>query len=304
MSRGSRPTAAQACFHVRRNQPYSRGAGTAADGVHGVKVLSLFPGNAALGEDTHVGSVLLFESQRGAPVALLDAASLTAIRTAAVSAVATRLLAREDAGDLALLGAGVQAHTHLEALLHVRPLRRVRVWSRDPERARRFARTASGRHHLPVTPAATARQAVEGADLVCTLTGASEPVLEGGWLAPGAHVNAVGACTPNARELDTDAVRRSRLFVDRPIVAIVNSHWHLDHSSGNRVGGEQRIDFAPGTTWVVYSDQVLHAAMSGQHMMEQTFYLQVERRMEDLLLRGRYKAGDRIPPEAELVEDM
>ncbi len=193
------------------------GAGTAADGVHGVKVLSLFPGNAALGEDTHVGSVLLFESQRGAPVALLDAASLTAIRTAAVSAVATRLLAREDAGDLALLGAGVQAHTHLEALLHVRPLRRVRVWSRDPERARRFARTASGRHHLPVTPAATARQAVEGADLVCTLTGASEPVLEGGWLAPGAHVNAVGACTPNARELDTDAVRRSRLFVDRPI---------------------------------------------------------------------------------------
>jgi alanine dehydrogenase len=184
-------------------------------GILGVKVLTVFPANAAHGEESHQGAVLLFEAERGRPLAFLDAASITAIRTAAVSALATRLLAREDAGDLALLGAGVQARAHLAALREVRTLRRVRVWSRDPERARRFATEESARHDLGIEPVATAREAVEGADLICTVTAAVEPVLEGEWIAPGAHVNAVGACTPNARELDTAAVVRARLFVDR-----------------------------------------------------------------------------------------
>jgi ornithine cyclodeaminase len=183
--------------------------------VVGVKVLTVFPGNAAHGEESHQGAVLLFEAERGRPVAFLDAASITAIRTAAVSALATRLLAREDAGDLALLGSGVQARTHLAALREVRPLRRVRVWSRDPENVRRFAAEESARHGLAVEPAATAREAVAGADLICTVTAAVEPVLLGDWIMPGAHVNAVGACTPNARELDTAAVVRARLYVDR-----------------------------------------------------------------------------------------
>jgi ornithine cyclodeaminase len=184
-------------------------------GVLGVKVLTVFPGNAAHGEESHQGAVLLFEAEHGRPLAFLDASSITAIRTAAVSALATRLLAREDAGDLAILGSGVQARTHLAALREVRPLRRVRVWSRDPENARRFAAEESARYGLPVEPVATAREAIDGADLLCTVTAAVEPVVHGEWIAPGCHINAVGACTPNARELDTAAVVRSRLFVDR-----------------------------------------------------------------------------------------
>jgi alanine dehydrogenase len=190
-------------------------AGAAGDGILGVKVLTVFPANAAHGEESHQGAVLLFEAAHGRPLAFLDAASITAVRTAAVSALATRLLAREDAGDLALLGAGVQARAHLAALREVRTLRRVRVWSRDPQSARRFAAEESARHGLLVEPAATAREAVAGADIICTVTAAVEPVLTGEWIAPGAHVNAVGACTPNARELDTAAVVRARLFVDR-----------------------------------------------------------------------------------------
>ena len=185
------------------------------DEILGVKVLTVFPGNAAHGEESHQGAVLLFDAAHGRPLAFLDAAAITAIRTAAVSALATRLLARADAGDLALLGTGVQARTHLAALREVRPLRRVRVWSRDAENARRFAAAESARHGLAVEPAPSAREAVAGADLICTVSAAVAPILRGEWIAPGAHVNAVGACTPDARELDTAAVVRARLFVDR-----------------------------------------------------------------------------------------
>ncbi len=191
--------------------------------VLGIKVITVFPGNHARGEESHLGSVLLFEAEMGKPLAILDAAGITEIRTAAVSALATRLLAREDAGDLALLGSGVQARSHLAALREVRPLRRVRVWSRHPESARRFAAEESARHGLPVEAVATARDAVEGADLVCTVTSAREPVLEGAWLAPGAHINAAGACTPMARELDTEAMLRARLFVDRREAALAEA---------------------------------------------------------------------------------
>jgi ornithine cyclodeaminase len=139
---------------------------------------------------------------------------ITAIRTAAASGLATRLLAREDAGDLAILGSGVQAVSHLEAMREVRTLRRVRVWSRSSENARAFARRQGERFGLEIDAAPSARAAVEGADLICTTTAAREPVLRGEWLAPGAHVNAVGACFPSARELDAAAVKRARLFVD------------------------------------------------------------------------------------------
>jgi ornithine cyclodeaminase len=183
--------------------------------VLGIKVITVFPGNHARGEESHLGSVLLFEGDMGKPVALLDGAAVTEIRTAAVSALATRLLARKDAGDLALLGSSVQARSHLAALKEVRPLRRVRVWSRDPEHVRRFIAEESARHGLSIEAAASARDAVEGADLICTVTSSREPVLEGAWIAPGAHVNAAGASIPAARELDTEAVRRARLFIDR-----------------------------------------------------------------------------------------
>jgi alanine dehydrogenase len=190
-------------------------AAASGGGVAGIKVITLLPGNRERGEESHLGMVLLFETDFGRPIACLDAAAITAIRTAAVSAVATRLLARPEAGDLALLGAGVQAHTHLAALREVRSLRRVRVWSRRPESARTFAAEAAARYGLEVEATAEPAAAVAGADIVCTLTSSRIPVLAGAWLAPGAHVNAVGSCTPAARELDSAAVARARLFVDR-----------------------------------------------------------------------------------------
>jgi len=180
----------------------------------GLKVVSVMPGNHGTLYDSHQGVVMLFGIAHGEPLAILDATAITAIRTAAASAAATDALARHDAGDLALLGAGTQARSHLAAMRHVRPLRRVRVWSRRQAHAEHFAREESARAGIPIEVAARAQDAVRNADLVCTTTAAREPILEGAWLAPGAHVNAVGACFPSSRELDTEAVRRARFFTD------------------------------------------------------------------------------------------
>ena len=181
----------------------------------GIKVITVFPGNHGSEYDSHQGAVLLFETTRGRLLAVMDATSITAIRTAAVSALATRVLARPEASTLALLGSGVQAATHLEAIALVRPLVRVRVWSRDPGHVARFVSGARARHPFDIEAAATAREAVADADIVCTVTSSREPVLQGEWLRPGAHVNAVGSSVPAARELDTAAVARARVFVDR-----------------------------------------------------------------------------------------
>ena len=186
--------------------------GTGAAAAIGAKIITVFPGNDATPYDSHIGVVLLFDAERGTLDAIADASSITAIRTAAVSGVATRLLAREDAAELALLGAGVLARPHLEAMQCVRPIRRVRVWSRSGARAEAFATRA--RHDVEVVVCASAREAATGADILCTITASRTPVLEGAWLAPGTHVNAVGASLPTARELDTAAVRRARLYVD------------------------------------------------------------------------------------------
>jgi alanine dehydrogenase len=181
----------------------------------GLKAITVFPGNEGTELDSHQGAVLLFDAGDGRLLAILDASSITAIRTAAVSGVATRALAREDAGDLALLGTGVQAMTHLEAMTLARPLRRVRVWSPRPESVARFVVRATQRFGLRVEGSGSAREAVQGADLVCTVTSSRQPVLEGTWLATGAHVNAVGSSMRSARELDSEAMRRASLFVDR-----------------------------------------------------------------------------------------
>lgn len=181
----------------------------------GAKIITVFPGNDATPFDSHQGAVLLFDTTNGSLQAVMDASSITAIRTAAVSGVATRLLARETAGDLAILGAGVQAVTHLEAMSVARPLRRVRAWNRGAERLRELVDTAKSRFGIDVEACASPRDAVQGADIVCTCTSSREPVLRGVWLSPGAHVNAVGASVPTARELDSTAVQRARLYVDR-----------------------------------------------------------------------------------------
>jgi alanine dehydrogenase len=225
-------------------------------GVLGLKAVSFFPRNEATELDSHQGAVLLFEGGRGRLLAVIDATSVTAVRTAAVTALATRLLAREDAGDLALVGSGVQARTHLEALLLVRKIRRVRVASKTPDRARSFAERESKRHGIAITPCASAREAVEGADIVCTLTSSREPVVLGEWLAPGAHVNAAGSSVASARELDAAAVSRSRLFVDRREAALAEAGDFLLARSEGAVTdahivaelGEVVIGSAPGRT--------------------------------------------------------
>ncbi len=181
----------------------------------GLKVVAVFPGNHGTKYDSHQGLVVLFDVENGAPVAVLDASEVTAIRTGAASGVATRLLAREDAGDLAILGSGVQASSHLAAMRVARNVRRVRAFSPNRERLEAFCARESERHGIEVEACETARAAVQGADLICTTTSAKEPVLFGEWIAPGAHVNAAGSSVKSTRELDTTAVVRSRLFVDR-----------------------------------------------------------------------------------------
>jgi alanine dehydrogenase len=189
----------------------------------GVKAVTFFPENEHTELDSHQGAVLLFEAGRGRLLAVIDATSVTAIRTAAVSGLATRLLAREDAGDLAIVGSGVQARAHLEAMLIVRRIRSVRVASLSMDRAQAFADRQGKKHGVEIAACATVREAVAGADIVCTVTSSREPVLRGEWLSPGAHVNAVGSSVATNRELDTEAVRRCRVFVDRREAALAEA---------------------------------------------------------------------------------
>jgi len=178
--------------------------------AYGLKAICIFPENPARGLDAHQGGVFLFDGETGEPRALLDGSAVTAVRTAAVSAVATRALAREDANELAILGAGVQARSHLEALPHVRSFERARIWSRTPDHAREVATEV----RLEVEVAESAEAAVNGADVIVTATTSHEPVLERAWLATGAHVNAVGSSIPTARELDDKTMAEAALFCD------------------------------------------------------------------------------------------
>ena len=180
------------------------------DPVFSLKSLCVMAGNPARGLDSHQGTVTLFDGAIGAPTAILDASAVTAIRTAAVSAVATRLLAREEARVLAILGAGVQGRAHLRALAAVREFADVRVYSPTEAHAREVAGGRDGR----VRVSASAEEAVRGADVVVLATSAREPVVRRDWLAPGTHVNAVGASVPSARELDTETVAGCALFCD------------------------------------------------------------------------------------------
>ncbi len=180
----------------------------------GIKTVTINPGNPERGLDTHQGTVTIFDRETGVPSSVLDAAAITAIRTAAVSAVATEALAAPDAGDLALLGAGVQARSHLEAMAALRPLHRVRVWSRTRDHAEALATWAGTRFGPPVEVTGSPALALEGADLACTTLACVEPVVSIELLAPGVHLNAVGACVPASRELDSSVVAAATVFVD------------------------------------------------------------------------------------------
>jgi ornithine cyclodeaminase/alanine dehydrogenase-like protein (mu-crystallin family) len=170
----------------------------------GAKLVTFYPGNQSM--PTHHAMILLFRPETGEPLVTMDGRLITEMRTAAVSAVATDLLAPQKVNVLAILGSGVQARSHLEALRLVRRIREVRVWS--PRHAPEFAREHS------VTAAASAEEAVCGADLVVVATAAITPILKGAWLSPGAHINAVGATRPNWRELDDEVLVRAKLYVE------------------------------------------------------------------------------------------
>jgi alanine dehydrogenase len=181
----------------------------------GVKVISAFPENTGTEFDSHQGVILLFEPVNGSLVAIVDATSVTAIRTAAASGAATKILAREDASNLAILGSGVQAKTHLEAMLVSRNIRSVRAWSPNKERLREFVDRESQHHNIEIKAANSVEEAIKNADLICTTTSCKEPIVHFDSISAGAHINAVGACVPTTRELDSNTVARSRLFVDR-----------------------------------------------------------------------------------------
>ncbi len=182
---------------------------------YGVKIVSLFPANPAQGISGHRGAVVLFEAETGGAVAMMDAGLLTAIRTAAASAVATRALARPDARVLTIIGTGEQAEHHLTAMLAVRPIAEARITGRRAERAADFAARAATRHpELRIGHGTDARAAVSGADIVCTVTNSATPVLLGDWLEPGQHLNVVGASVPAKREVDDTVVQRAALYCD------------------------------------------------------------------------------------------
>jgi len=175
------------------------------DGL-GLKAVTFYPSNAGRGIPTHMATIFLCDPETGGPLAIMDGRLITEMRTAAVSAAATKLLAPRDATILAILGSGVQAHSHVEALRLVRNFEEIRVWSPTKEHAERFAKEIGA-------TATSVEQAISGADVIVTATNSKTPVLKGLWLKPGCHVNAVGACRPDWRELDDEAMSNV-VFVD------------------------------------------------------------------------------------------
>jgi ornithine cyclodeaminase len=213
-------------------------ASTHAQPGLGAKLVTVVGSNAARGLPSHLASILLLDPETGALQALLDGRFITEARTAAVSAVSSRLLARKTSKSLAIIGSGVQARSHLEALSRVHTLRQVTVWS--PNKLRRDAFVAEARTSVSVPTICAvdhAGEAVVGADIIVLVTSSPVPVLEDGWVKPGAHVISVGACRPSQREMDPALVARARLFVDSRGAALVES--------GDVVLGIQEGRFGP-----------------------------------------------------------
>jgi ornithine cyclodeaminase len=207
----------------------------------GAKLISVFPENFARGIQSHQGVVVLFEPESGAPVCVVHAGEITAIRTAAASAVATDALARNDARRLALLGYGEQAGTHARAIARVRELESIVVWGRAIERGRKFAARMQAELGIEVRAVETAREAVAEADVVCTLTSAAEPILLGEWLRSGTHVNVVGSSYAGPTEVDNELVRQSRFFVDSREGVLAQGAEFLRAKAAGVVGDEHIV---------------------------------------------------------------
>lgn len=209
------PSVPRAFLDLAGGNMFGAMAGSLGEGdMFGAKLISLFPGNVRHGKPSHLGLVAVFDPADGSLRSVIDAAALTAIRTASASAAATDALARPDARTLAVLGYGEQAETHICAILTVRSIERVRVWGRDPERCARFADRIAAACAVPCSAATDVAHAVSDADIVCTTTAAVEPILYGRWIASGTHINVVGFAGSDAAEIDADLVLRARYIAD------------------------------------------------------------------------------------------
>jgi ornithine cyclodeaminase/alanine dehydrogenase-like protein (mu-crystallin family) len=240
----------------------------------GAKVLSVFPKNFEVGRPSHQGVVLLFDPVSGELACVAEARTITAIRTAAASAVATDALARPDARRLAILGYGEQAQAHVHAIAKVRPLERVAVWGRSPDRAQAFADQMSAEVGLDVHPVNSAQAAVEDADIVCTVTASHEPVLMGAWVAPGTHVNLVGSSFPGPAEVDSELVVRSRFIADYREGILKQGAEFLIAKQAGLVGDDHIVGEI---------GQVLSGALAGRQSADQiTVYKSIGHIVQDL----------------------
>jgi ornithine cyclodeaminase len=239
--------------------------------VLGAKLVTVVPANQARGLPTHQANIVLLDPETGALMALMDGRLITEMRTAAVSAVSAKYMARADAKVLAILGSGVQARSHLAALTLWRAFTGVRVWSPNPDHVRQFAADSA----VPVRACQSAAEAVRGADVVVLATASSTPVVEDGWIAPGAHVISVGACRPNQREMDPVLVARARVVVDSRASAF--------QESGDIAMGLAEARFAPSHV-VAELGEVISGGVPGRTSQHEiTMFKSLGLAVEDLV---------------------
>jgi ornithine cyclodeaminase/alanine dehydrogenase-like protein (mu-crystallin family) len=212
-----------------------------ADGIFGAKLVSVWPENFAAGKPSHQGVVVLFDPISGAPTGVVDAGAITAIRTAAASAVATEALARPDATRLTVLGYGEQAEGHIRAIAEVRPISDVRIWGRRPDRAAAFAERIAAETGIAIKASRSVEAAVDGADIICTCTNAAEPILLGRWIEPGTHLNLVGSSVAGPSEVDDDLVAMSRFIADSRVGALAQGAEFLRAKAAGRVDDDHIV---------------------------------------------------------------
>jgi ornithine cyclodeaminase len=255
-----------------------------ANGPFGAKLISVFQDNFSKGRPSHQGLVILFDPDSGAPVCVVDAGEITAIRTAAASAVATEVLARKDARRLAILGYGEQAATHARAIGKVRELESIVVWGRLIERARAFAERVPAELGVPVDAAASVEEAASQADIICTVTAAVEPILKGAWVRPGTHVNVVGSGFAGPAEVDNHLVVRSRFIADSREGVLQQGSEFLRAKAAGLVGDDHIV---------AEIGQVLAGEVEGRRSAEEiTVYKSLGHVVQDLASAWVLYAGD------------
>ncbi len=259
-----------------------------ASAAYGAKLISVYPDNFDRGLPSHQGLVILFEPETGAPVCVADATAITAIRTAAASAVATQALARTDARRLAILGYGEQAATHARAIARVRDLESITIWGRSPERAAALAAKIGKELGVGAKAAADVQAAVADADIICTVTAAREPILMGAWVARGTHVNVVGSGFAGPSEVDNDLVVRSRFVADSREGVLAQGAEFLNAKAAGLVGDEHIV---------AEIGQVLAGEVAGRRTAEEiTVYKSLGHVVQDLASAWALYADGGAPP--------